>query len=271
MYFLDRMRNKEGSDIYRTKEGFYYPLAKDRRRGYKIKSGELIRVCMTSDFFLEEADEWRDEVWDIIKRRPDVKFFLLTKRPERIEKHLPKNWGDGWNNVMMNVTCENQRRADERIPILLHLPFKHKGIMCAPFIGPVEVGKYLDTGMLEQVICGGENYDGARVCNFDWVKDLRAQCVERNITFCFIETGTCFVKDGKNYYMPNKQIQSEMAFKSGMNFQGKSIDWILTNQIGEVIPKGELYVPEYRDRCNMCGSRLICNGCSNCGGCDSKP
>jgi hypothetical protein len=79
------------------------------------------------------------------------------------------------------------------------------------------------------------------------------------------------VKDGKNYYMPNKQIQSEMAFKSGMNFQGKSIDWILTNQIGEVIPKGELYVPEYRDRCNMCGSRLICNGCSNCGGCDSKP
>ena len=72
---------------------------------------------------------------DIIKKRPDVKFFLLTKRPERVAEHLPSDWGDGWENVMFNVTCENQRRADERIPILLKLPFKHKGIMCAPFIG----------------------------------------------------------------------------------------------------------------------------------------
>ena len=47
---------------------------------------------------------------------------------------------------MLNVTCENQRRADERIPFLLELPFKHKGIMCAPFIGPVSIRKYLPKG-----------------------------------------------------------------------------------------------------------------------------
>ena len=52
---------------------------------------------------------------------------------------------------MFNVTCENQRRADERIPILLELPFKHKGIMCAPFIGPVSIAKYLPSGQIEQV------------------------------------------------------------------------------------------------------------------------
>ena len=88
----------------------------------------MLRVCMTSDFFLEEADEWRDEAWEIIRQRPDVKFFLLTKRPQRVVDHLPKDWGDGWENVMFNVTCENQKRADERIPILLELPFKHKGM-----------------------------------------------------------------------------------------------------------------------------------------------
>ncbi len=43
---------------------------------------------------------------------------------------------------MFNVTCENQRRADERIPILLDLPFNHKGIMCAPYIGPVSIREY---------------------------------------------------------------------------------------------------------------------------------
>ena len=44
---------------------------------------------MTSDFFLEEADAWRDEVWDIIRQRPDVRFWILTKRADRIADHLP--------------------------------------------------------------------------------------------------------------------------------------------------------------------------------------
>lgn len=135
MYFLDRMRDMDGSKIYRTKTGFNYPIQKDRKGNYKIQSGEMIRVCMTSDFFLEEADEWRDEAWELMRLRSDVIFFLLTKRPERVAEHLPEDWGDGWDNIFFNVTAENQRRADERIPILLDLPFKHKGVMCAPFIG----------------------------------------------------------------------------------------------------------------------------------------
>lgn len=267
MYFLDRVRERNGADIYRTKSGFNYPLQKQRGGGYKIKSGEMIRVCMSSDFFLEEADDWREAAWDMIRRRPDVKFFLLTKRPQRVEKCLPKDWDDGWDNVMFNVTCENQCRADERIPILKELPFKHKGIMCAPFIGAVSIEKYLGDGVIEQVICGGENYDGARPCSFDWVKSLRAECVAHNITFCFIETGTVFIKDGKRYRIPKKQIQSEMAYKSGMNYEGKPIDWKLTDPIGRLIPKENLYVPHYRSNCEQCGSRLICNGCSDCGKC----
>lgn len=133
MYYLDRKNNKNGADIYRTKTGFNVPIQKNRQRQFKIKSRELIRVCMTSDFFLEEADPWREEAWQIIRERSDVKFFLLTKRPERVKDCLPQNWGDRQENVFFNVTCENQKRADERIPLLLELPFKHKGVMCAPF------------------------------------------------------------------------------------------------------------------------------------------
>jgi protein gp37 len=268
MFFLDKVRDGRGDDIYRTKAGFDYPLQKDRKGNYKIQSGELIRVCMTSDFFLEEADAWRSEAWEIMRQRPDVKFFLLTKRPQRVRQCLPKDWGEGWENVMFNVTCENQRRADERIPILLELPFKHKGIMCAPFIGAVSVEKYLATGQIEQVICGGENYDGARPCDFDWVKNLREECVAYDITFCFIETGSVFVKDGKRYHMPKKSVQSEMAYKSGVNYVGKPMKWKLTNPLGLEIPEQELYVPHYRANCQQCGSRLICNGCSDCGKCD---
>ena len=63
MYFLDEKRGQRGSRIYRTKN-FDYPLQRTHTGQYRVQSGELIRVCMTSDFFLPEADPWREAVWD---------------------------------------------------------------------------------------------------------------------------------------------------------------------------------------------------------------
>lgn len=266
MYFLDRTRDRLTEDIYKT-QSFSYPVQRRRDGSFKIQSGELIRVCMSSDFFLEEADEWRSEAWELMRRRSDVKFFILTKRAERVRGCLPEWWGGGLENVMFSVTCENQKRADERIPILISLPFRHKGIFCAPFIGPVGIEEYLSSGQIEQVICGGENYDGDRPCDFDWVKSLRAECVKYDVTFCFIETGTVFIKDGKRYRIRGKQLQSEMAFKSGTYYAGKPIMWKLTDAEGQEIPPDRLYVPHYRKNCEKCGSRPICNGCSDCGRC----
>lgn len=51
MYYLDSQRNSCGSNIYRTKQGFNYPLQKNKDGSFKVASGEQIRVCMTSDFF----------------------------------------------------------------------------------------------------------------------------------------------------------------------------------------------------------------------------
>ena len=222
---------------------------------------------MTSDFFLEEADPWRDEAWAMIKQRPDVKFFLLTKRPQRVASHLPWDWDDGWENVMFNVSCENQQRADERIPILLELPFKHKGIMCAPFIGPVSIAKYLPYGQIEQVLCDGENYGGARPCHYEWVKALHDECAAYNIIFVFCGTGRRFVKNGKLYRIESNRLQSEQAYKSGLSFRGKSIGYELVDEWGYPIPGDRLYTPYFGRRCQRCGMRLSCNGCSRCGKC----
>ena len=268
MYFLDRQRGGGGEHIYKVKNNFDYPLQKDKNGSYKVKSGEQLRVCMTSDFFLEEADAWRVDAWKIIRQRPDVVFFLLTKRPERVAANLPADWGEGWNNVFFNVTCENQRRADERIPLLLELPFKHKGIMAAPFIGPVSIRDYLPSGQIEQVIAGGENYDGSRPLDFAWVKNLYDECVAFNTTFCFIETGSCFVKDGRVYRIPDKGVQSRQAFKSGLQHQGKPQDFKLAPPVQSALfGNTEVYRKSFRRRCDSCGSRLICNGCSDCGRC----
>ena len=267
VYYLDGKRGKSGSDVYRTKTEFRYPLSRDRKNRYRIQSGEMISVCMTSDFFLEEADEWRAEAWDMMRARSDVIFLLLTKRPERIRKCLPPDWGTGWENIFLNVTCENRRRADERIPLLLDLPFRHKGLYCAPLLEQISIGGYLDSGQIEQVACGGENYGGTRPCDFDWVKSLREECVSRNITFCFMETGTVFIRDGREYRITSKQLQNAQAFKSGMNYQGRAIHFELKDSFGLPIPKEELYVPRYVEKCGECSFRILCNGCSDCGGC----
>ncbi|SDN12267.1 DUF5131 family protein [Lachnospira pectinoschiza] len=268
MFYNDSLHGKNGADIYRTKAGFKYPLSKDRNGRYKVKSGEKIRVCMNSDFFLEEADMWRDEAWAIIRQRPDVIFWLLTKRPERVSNCLPYDWGDGWENVMFNVSCENQKRADERIPILLDLPFKHKGIMCAPFIGPVSIKKYLPENQIEQVLCDGENYNGARPCHYEWVKQLHDECKEYNVGFIFCSIGSCFVKDNKIYRVKSGKIRSEQAALSGLSFPGKAIDFRLTNEWGMPLFDDMLYKAYYGKECENCGMRLACNGCTQCGKCE---
>ena len=270
VYYLDRMRGKSGSDVYKTKTGFKYPLSKDKTGRLKIQSGEMISVCMTSDFFLEEADEWRAEAWEIMRKRSDVIFLLLTKRIGRVRDCLPEDWGDGWDNIFLNVTVENQQRADERIPILLDLPFKHKGLHCAPLLGPLDIGKYLESGQIEQVACGGENYGGSRPCDFDWVKALREECVSRDITFCFMETGTVFIKDGKQYRIKSKQMQNQQAHNSGMTYKGKDMQFNLVDSSGNAIPEEALYVPHFRDKCRQCSFKILCNGCSECGACDNN-
>lgn len=214
VYYLDNQRGLDCSVISKNKSNWNLPLKKDRHGNYKIKPNEFVRVCMSSDFFLEEADCWRNEVWEMIKQRSDVTFSLLTKRPERIKDCLPENWGEGWNNVTFAVSCENQTRADERIPYLLDLPIKHLWISLKPFIGEISLEKYLKTGRIETVLCGGENYAGERPLRYEWVKRVYDECMKYNVEFIFGQTGNRFIKDGKTYYIKDYQTQIDQAMKS---------------------------------------------------------
>lgn len=263
MYALDKRRGRSGAEIYRTRNALY-PL-EESRGAWKIASGELIRVCMTSDFFLEEADEWREQAWNVMRIRSDVKFMLLTKRAERIAECLPPDWGDGWDNILLCITAENQRRAEERIPILLATPAKHKGLSLAPLLGPISIEPWLQSGQIELVSAGGENYDGERPCDFDWIRALRKECEAANVRFVFLETGTTFIKDGKRYRLPGKRLQAEMAWKSGMSFEGKPIQWVLCDGFGQPLPEEALHQPVYDGPpCAKCAGKLMCNGCSHC-------
>ena len=126
-------------------------------------------------------------------------------------------------------------------------------------------------GQIEQVIAGGENYDGSRPLKYEWVRQLYQECAAADVRFCFIETGTNFEKDGKVYHLPDKSLQSRMAYKSGLQHPGKEIKFKLQRPEGKsLFDEPIVYHKKFRERCSSCGSRLICNSCSDCGMCDRR-
>lgn len=176
------------------------------------------------DFFVEEADAWRTEAWELIRRRPDVTFSLLTKRAERIGDCLPHDWGEGWDNVSFSVSCENRKRLEQRIPYLLALPAKHRWVSLKPFIGEIDIADYLATGKIETVLAGRENYLGSRPLHYEWVKKVYDACVENDVQFIFGQTGNVFTRDGKEYKIRNRTEQMVQALKSGLNHHAKDIE-----------------------------------------------
>ena len=74
---------------------FNLPVRRSRQGEWKVPSGTLMWTCFTSDFFIEEADEWREEAWLMMRGRSDLYFYMVTKRPERIRQCLPTLQTDG--------------------------------------------------------------------------------------------------------------------------------------------------------------------------------
>ena len=190
-------------------------IKKKRDGSWKLPSGEIIYTCFTSDFLLDKADEWRKEAWDMIRQRQDAMFLFITKRIHRFYDCIPEDWGDGYDNVIICCTVENQQMADYRLPIFINAPIKHKLIVCEPLLEEIDLRKYL-TPEIRQVSVGGESGVDARECNYDWILSIRQQCIDADIPFEFRQTGTHFRKDGRLYTIPRK-LHSSQAKKANIN------------------------------------------------------
>lgn len=154
---------------------------------------------------------------EIMRTRSDCTFYFFTKRIERLPSVLPDDWGEGYDNVIIGCTAENQEMADKRLPVFTKLPIKHKSIILAPLLGPIDITSSLDCG-IEQVSVGGESGTDARICDYNWILDIRRQCMEHDVPFHFHQTGAKFVKDGKLYRI-KRGYQLEQAAKAGINFR----------------------------------------------------
>lgn len=180
--------------VRRSKTKFADPL--------RWKEPKTIFTCSWSDWFHEDADQWRDEAWQIVKDTPRHTYQILTKRPERIADHLPTDWGEGYPNVWLGVSVENQRYA-YRAGILAGIPAAVRFVSAEPLLGALSL-----TGLqpsvrpeyhgereinplhwIHWVIVGGESGAKCRPMSDEWARSLRDQCVGNNVAFFLKQLG----------------------------------------------------------------------------------
>lgn len=170
---------------------------------------KVIFADSASDLFHEKVPfEFITEVFSVMQRNPFHTFILLTKRAKRMEEYFDwvKECYPEWrlfyplDNVWMGVTAENQEKADERIPLLLKTPAKHRFVSVEPMLGPVDLSEFIggcragksparNDSCIELVICGGETGPGARVMRPEWARSLRDQCAAAQTPFFFKQWG----------------------------------------------------------------------------------
>lgn len=88
-----------------------------------------------------------DELFDTFAARPDVTFQVLTKRAGRMLEHVLRRWSERpLPNVWLGVSVEDQKTADERIPLLLHTPAAVRFVSYEPALGPVDFRQFIGYG-----------------------------------------------------------------------------------------------------------------------------
>ena len=163
------------------------PLAWDRKAA-KAGRRTVVFVSEVSDVFDNHAaDEWRADLWALMRQTPHLLWLVLTKRPQNMARMLPSDWPLA--NVWLGVTAENETEATRRLPILAATPAAGRFVSCEPLLGPVDLAPWL--GSVDYVIAGCESRGPrtGRPTDLAWVRSLRDQCVAAGVTFHLKQLG----------------------------------------------------------------------------------
>lgn len=176
------------------------------------KPARVFVNSMSDLFHPRVPDDFIAQVFAVMAVSSRHTHQVLTKRPKRM-RALMNQWSDndvplraaiarvglgGWSpsrhilplpNVWLGTSVEDQQRADERIPALLHTPAAVRFLSCEPLLGRVDTYPWLRTGGIHWVIAGGESGPGHRPMDVDWARNLRDECVQADVAFFFKQHG----------------------------------------------------------------------------------
>ncbi len=198
--YIDRWVKLHGRDPFdgpvRTTTTWENPMAWDRQAA-ELNERHRVFTCSLSDFFHPGADAWRDEAWEIIQACGNLDWLILTKRPELIQDRLPSDWENGYPNVWLGVTIEDQRQI-KRADLLARIPAAVRFVSAEPLLGPVRFGRRLRK--LDWVITGCEKAAKTkrRPMEMDWVRNIRDECAAAGVAMFHKQyyQGNTLVYDG---------------------------------------------------------------------------
>ena len=142
----------------------------------------LVFVNSMSDMFHKDVpDEALTAAWATMVEIDRHQYQVLTKRPHRaahkiaqLELALPPH-------IWLGTSVENQRFAENRIPALLSIPTWSLFLSCEPLLGPLDLRPWLSR--LGWVIDGGESGPGRRIADYDWFREIRADCYDKQVPY----------------------------------------------------------------------------------------
>jgi len=169
-----------------------------------VKEGKRKKVFCSSmcDVFEDHPTviQELEKLWPLIRNTPNLDWQLLTKRPERIASSLPEDWAEGYPNVWLGTTIENNDYVG-RADYLRAIPCKVRFISYEPALGPLDK---LDLTNLHWIIYGGESGADFREHNPQWARDIKARCDAEGVSFWYkqgssFKSGADETLDGKTY------------------------------------------------------------------------
>lgn len=186
-------------NVVRTKTVFNLPL--------KIKEPSKIFTSSLTDFFHEAIDNYRHEAWYIIRECPQHTFQILTKRPERINMHLPDFWNEIKNHVWLGTSIGSQNSIERMYDLLLDSDWNCiKFLSLEPLHGPIKLAlnDQVDMGhkikdLIAWVIVGGESGNELgkyryRPCEIKWIENIVSDCKEAGVPIFVKQLGTYLAK-----------------------------------------------------------------------------
>lgn len=139
--------------------------------------------------------EWRDELFKIIKLTTNLDWLLLTKRPENFSKYLPSDYIEGYANVWLGCSIENKKRMEERMDFLINTPAHVHFVSAEPFLEYFELPEH----GLDWLIIGGESGPVTKIRKMELshVKRMIDQAKEKGIKVFFKQLGSVLSKEHK--------------------------------------------------------------------------
>lgn len=156
------------------------------------ETGYRPRVFCASlaDVFDNEVDQaWRDDLWQLLRETPNLRWILLTKRIGNAAKMLPPDWP--FSNAGLMSTLENQEVWNRDYRKLAALPAAWHGVSAEPLLSRIDIGD----AKPDWIITGGESGPGFRPLDMDAVRSLRDQCARNGVTFHHKQNGGFRGKD----------------------------------------------------------------------------